>query len=424
MTLGLAVRAGDLRRLRADVRAVDRFDSQNVAIREFGRGDAGPSAAGRVAGWLWRRGALDRVVGPLAGFAADGAASSTNGLIALARRRGWQGIVLASQARLAAAPGRLHALIDLYRGGELDIVYDGDDPDWSEVVSVETLERYAPWARARFGRAEYPHRFYHFQRECTPRVGHIGLPHRDYCFNGSFILPGGGRSVGDQGNITPRLDVIPNLDGQTFLDIGCEEGYAVFDALRKGASAATGVNIREASEYDLFPEHRRSEFSSPTVRSESDKERTFSWLKSIYGYGDDQARLKYQNIYQLGSETYDVVFCFGVMYHLKDPFKAVENLYAATRRTLLLESQGIPDSNRSYRERAIHRLRRPFGHGGAVLPPTRRPIAEFDPGLFNMWLFSPELIVTLLRQVGFRDVTILRWPRYRKDSLFLKAVKS
>ena len=57
------------------------------------------------------------------------------------------------------------------------------------------------------------------------------------------ILPSGGKTIGDGGDVAARLDFIPNLIGKTFLDIGSEEGYAVFNALEKKAKFAKGLNI-------------------------------------------------------------------------------------------------------------------------------------------------------------------------------------
>ena len=38
---------------------------------------------------------------------------------------------------------------------------------------------------------------------------------------------------------------------------------------------------------------------------------------------------------------FDFVFCFGVLYHLKNPYLALENLYKITGETLIVETQGI-----------------------------------------------------------------------------------
>jgi 2-polyprenyl-3-methyl-5-hydroxy-6-metoxy-1,4-benzoquinol methylase len=41
----------------------------------------------------------------------------------------------------------------------------------------------------------------------------------------------------------------------------------------------------------------------------------------------------------------DLVFCFGLLYHTENPFRAIRNLYALTKKVLLLESIIIPGDN-------------------------------------------------------------------------------
>jgi len=53
--------------------------------------------------------------------------------------------------------------------------------------------------------------------------------------------------------------------------------------------------------------------------------------------GDIQDR----SILQLG--RFDLVLCFGLLYHLENPFAAIRNLYALTEKCLLLESMRLPD---------------------------------------------------------------------------------
>ena len=71
-------------------------------------------------------------------------------------------------------------------------------------------------------------------------------------------MPSGGRSIGDGGDVTVRLNFIPDLKGKTFLDIGSEEGYAVFNAIKKGASFAKGLNIEE-----LIDKNSLAQWSEP-----------------------------------------------------------------------------------------------------------------------------------------------------------------
>ena len=49
--------------------------------------------------------------------------------------------------------------------------------------------------------------------------------------------------------------------------------------------------------------------------------------------------IKGENIEE--KEKFDFVFCFGVLYHLKNPYLALENLYKVTNETLIIETQGI-----------------------------------------------------------------------------------
>lgn len=49
-----------------------------------------------------------------------------------------------------------------------------------------------------------------------------------------------------------------------------------------------------------------------------------------------------QTVKKLGS--FDLILCFGLLYHLENPFSAVRNLHALTRKILLIESMVTPSS--------------------------------------------------------------------------------
>ena len=157
-------------------------------------------------------------------------------------------------------------------------------------------------------------------------------------------MPSGGKTIGDQGEITSRLNFIPDLSGKTFLDIGSEEGYAVFNAINKGAKFAKGLNIEEEKEYDFFPDYKRPAALTSRERNQINLSQKF--LTKEYGLEkNDNIKFDYKNIYQLSEEKFDFVFCFGVLYHLKNPYLALENLYKITNETLILETQGIKNDN-------------------------------------------------------------------------------
>lgn len=65
-----------------------------------------------------------------------------------------------------------------------------------------------------------------------------------------------------------------------------------------------------------------------------------------------EARRRYEGIdFQLfdaeqpslaGLGSFDLVLCFGLLYHLENPFRAIRNLFSLTRQVLVLESVSIP----------------------------------------------------------------------------------
>ena len=50
-----------------------------------------------------------------------------------------------------------------------------------------------------------------------------------------------------------------------------------------------------------------------------------------------------EQFHSLAGESWDLLFCFGLLYHLENPFRAIRNLRAATKRYLLLESRVAPE---------------------------------------------------------------------------------
>ena len=226
----------------------------------------------------------------------------------------------------------------LYDNHEADVVYDGDDKFHTEITSKKALEVYLK----NYSLEKYPDRFFYIKDKI--KVKSIGSEHRSYNFNGTFNLPSGGRSIGDGGPVENRLRFIPDLSGKTFLDIGSEEGYSVFDALKKNAKFAKGLNINELEEYDFFPDYLRPKEITSRKREEIEKTQKFL-LKEYNLENNNKIKFEYNNIYNFGSEKFGFVFCFGVLYHLKNPYLAIENLYKVTKETLFLETQGIKNQN-------------------------------------------------------------------------------
>lgn len=76
-------------------------------------------------------------------------------------------------------------------------------------------------------------------------------------------------------------------------------------------------------------------------REENAKEgkRRYPEINFLTGNAEDLALV--------GKSTFDLVLCFGLLYHLENPFRALRNLHALTRKILLVESMIAPGTEPS-----------------------------------------------------------------------------
>ena len=108
---------------------------------------------------------------------------------------------------------------------------------------------------------------------------------------------------------------IGTLDGMRVLDIGCNEGYYSFAARRLGAEEVVGIDLR------------------------SENIECAQKLADVYGYNRCSFRsgnIVGDDFTSLGS--FDVVFCFGVLYHLENPMIGIRNLRQITGKRLYIDS--------------------------------------------------------------------------------------
>ena len=143
---------------------------------------------------------------------------------------------------------------------------------------------------------------------------------------------------------------------QTVLDAGCGVGF--FSALL--AELGFQVTAFDGRAENVAEARRRY----PSLRFE-------------------QADIEDPRLVDLG--RFDLVFCFGLLYHLENPFRAIRNLHALANRALIVESMTIPDA---------------------------RPVLEFreegpseDQGLRHLALYPSEsCLVKVFYRAGFSDV--------------------
>lgn len=158
--------------------------------------------------------------------------------------------------------------------------------------------------------------------------------------------------------------LLPDLHGKRVLDIGCWDGFYSFEAERLGAQVVS-VDCWRPEKY--FVAHEA--------------------LKS-------KAEFHELSVYEVTKEklgAFDVVFFLGVLYHVKHPLLALEQVCEVTRDLAVIETHQIDN-----------------------LFDTKHPVMEFYEmdelgGQYdNWWGPNVECLVQMARTAGFVRVEVLR----------------
>lgn len=174
----------------------------------------------------------------------------------------------------------------------------------------------------------------------------------------------------------PKVDKLPHyglpqdMTGMRVLDIGCAEGFFSFEAERRGA--------REVVAIDSFP----------------DSIRRFNICRSAF---DSKATGFLCSVYDLNERafgTFDMVFFYGVLYHLRNPILALEKILSVCTGTMLLQTAGYEVPGMADIPLAKFH---PFGLQSG---PPENPV--WDPTVF--WLPNGECVRAMVAHAGFLDI--------------------
>lgn len=172
------------------------------------------------------------------------------------------------------------------------------------------------------------------------------------------------------------------------LDLGCNEGYFLFEMLKRGARSGLGIEGRAEN-------ITKARFIAETLNIK-------------------HCEFREANVFDVdfGDERYDVVFLLGLIYHVEDPIGLLRRAAKATKRLLFLETQlckseqpirfgwGVPDA---YHE----------GDAYLVLHEERDPNPLASMGGLSL-IPNLNAVTTMLRQCGFRDIVQLRCEKVRE----------
>jgi tRNA (mo5U34)-methyltransferase len=147
----------------------------------------------------------------------------------------------------------------------------------------------------------------------------------DFVWHQRFELVPGVDTPGDN-DIVGLLDsarLSADLSGKSAIDLGTTNGGAAFELERRGAERIVAVDVKP-------PEHYG-----------------FAALRDFLG---SKVEWVQASIYEVGSvlgEQFDLVLCFGVLYHLRHPLLALDNVRALLGGEALIETAvldaGMPE---------------------------------------------------------------------------------
>ena len=163
--------------------------------------------------------------------------------------------------------------------------------------------------------------------------------------------------------LKPIADAIPqDLTDQTVLDIGAWDGYYSFLAEQRGARRV--ISLEPNALGDPYYHQTDDGFN---LAKEVLHSNVIRWTRPLEDLHDHPFK-------------FDVVFFFGVYYHLKDPILGFDIAAQLTRELLLVE-------------------------GDALFYPAALMLYDFDEkDKSKTWRFTKPLVSLMLKQRGFKSV--------------------
>jgi tRNA (mo5U34)-methyltransferase len=146
---------------------------------------------------------------------------------------------------------------------------------------------------------------------------------------------------------------MPDLSGKSVLDIGAWDGYYSFQAERLGASRIValdhyvwGVDMAARQEYwaectekGVLPDHDRD--TTDFWRPELPGRRSFEFAREVLGSKVEPMLADFATVDLDTVGHFDVALYLGVLYHMKEPLRALERLFLVTDEVAVIETQAV-----------------------------------------------------------------------------------
>lgn len=191
-----------------------------------------------------------------------------------------------------------------------------------------------------------------------------------------------------------------SFSGKRILDLGCNAGWWSIEAIKKGADFVLGIDAR-----DMHIEQAR-------------------FVASVYGIKN--AEFKKMNVFDVSLDTvgeFDICFCLGLLYHVNKPLYLLEKIYEVTKETAVIDTKAQPVLLSKVKNRFFfnfnvikrfvsfllgRRRYAPLLSGAYVRlrhEEATDPRSTHKAGV--VWLPTLEATTMMLRDVGFKNITVL-----------------
>lgn len=200
-------------------------------------------------------------------------------------------------------------------------------------------------------------------------------------------LPGGIVTPGWAPLNAKSYGIPDDLTGKRVLDVGAWDGFWTFEALKRGASQAVAI--------DDF-----SDYLGSLDKRDRPGWQTFDLCRDALGYDDQVCQRIEMSVYDLSEERlgrFDVVFCFGVLYHLRHPLLALDCLASVCDESLYVESAILDDF--SPYQGGLGR-----GYAGSQMLMEFYPDDQYGNNHTNWWAPTIHCLGHMVRSAGFQCV--------------------
>lgn len=200
-------------------------------------------------------------------------------------------------------------------------------------------------------------------------------------------LPGGVTTPGWAPLDVHAYRIPERLDGKRVLDIGAWDGFWTFEALKRGARQVVAI--------DDF-----SDYLGSLQQQDRKAWENFDLCREALGYSHEQCQRRELTVYDLQPDTFgsfDIVFAFGLLYHLRYPLLALDRMSAVCTGELYLES-AILDDYSPYRGG----LQRGYPDGQMLM--EFYPDNQYGSNVTNWWVPSLYCLAHMVRVAGFEKV--------------------